>query len=342
MNTIRYYLICFLLFQGIKGNAQTPVTLIESTIKIGAYMEDLQYFGFQKGDKIILDFEEIKEKPIKEIEISLWPSRVLFSDFKTTYLNNKEIIIPETGIYKFRFSNLAVGGRICKIKIQRLPSDTLSQAFNSTVFWRTEYDTTFYKQNEKYLISSDTAIHNIVDQVAKVHSSGNLNGNKTTFNFTLPVNTIAWSYYVGVDQSGQNAYEDATAKLAKSAGPLVARLPGYGPLAAVALNSTSYLAKLQSGEDIDFYIVQGDNVHAFINGTEFYYVKKGKVINDFSRMEPTKFHGPYHFCLSNDNAVTGVQVAVKITAVTVTENWGTREIEKYTVSNRSVPFLTSN
>ncbi len=333
-------LLCLLCHLTLK--AQTPIILIESTIKIGAYMEDLEYFGFQKGDKLILDFQELKDKPIKELEISCWPNRSIFTDFKTIQISNKEIIIPETGVYKFRFSNLAVGGRICKIKIQRIPQDPSTQNFNSTVYWRTIYDTTFYKENERYIISRDTAIHNIVEQVAKVHSSTNLDGNKTTFNFYLPANTVVWSYYVGVDQSGQQAFENASSKLARSASPIVARIPGYGPLAAVALNSTSYIAQLQSGEDIDFYIVKGENVNAFLNGTQFYYIKKGKVINDFSRMDDINTSSAYHFCFSNDNAITGVQVFVKVTAVTVTEKWGIREVEKYSIAERSVPYLQAN
>ena len=62
------------------------------------------------------------------------------------------------------------------------------------------------------------------------------------------------------------------------------------------------------------------------------------MINDFSKMEsPTR--GSYHFCFSNDNAVTGVTVVVKITAIALTENWGKRPVEKMKVTSRQVPYL---
>lgn len=178
----------------------------------------------------------------------------------------------------------------------------------------------------------------MTDQIAKVHSVSNVNGNKTTFNFTLPNNTVAWSYYIGVDQAGQQAFQQATKELSKKAGPLVVKIPGYGPMAALALGSVSYLSQIQSGEDIDFYIVDNDNVNLFSNGLAFSYIKKGKVINDYSRMTyPLK--GMYHVCLSNDNAITGVEVSVKITAVIVNQEWGTRPIQRLHVTTRQEAYL---
>ena len=171
-----------------------------------------------------------------------------------------------------------------------------------------------------------------------MHSSTNANGNKTTFNFTLPANTVSWSYYVGVDQAGQDAFNKATKELSQKATPLVSSIPGYGPLAALALGSTSYIAQLQSGEDIDYYICDGNNVNLFLSGQAFYYIKKGKVINESARMT-TNLKGSYHFCLSNDNAVTGVTVVVKVTAISVTENWGTRPVEKMKVTSWEEPYL---
>jgi len=37
-------------------------------------------------------------------------------------------------------------------------------------------------------------------------------------------------------------------------------------MAALALGGFSYLSTLQSGEDIDFYILQGNNVNLFLAG----------------------------------------------------------------------------
>jgi hypothetical protein len=317
---------------------QTPIDVAENTLKIGALGEEEFYYGFAEGDQIIFNFEELKGKELKEIEIIELPNSSKFMDYKSNKIENKTITISTTGIYKFRFSNSAMSGRICKVKIQRIPANESTKNFNTSVYWKTVNDTTFTTVEERYLISRDTVVHNITDQLAKVHSTTNANGNKTTFNFTLPPNTVSWSYYVGVDQAGQEAFDQAVKEITSKAAPVVSKFPGYGPLAALALGSASYISQIQQGEDIDYYICDRNNVNLFLSGQAFYYVKKGKVINDFSRMT-TNLKGSYHFCLSNDNAITGVTVTVKVTAIAVTENFGTRPIEKMNVTSRQEAYL---
>lgn len=331
--TLTVGILCaFRLFEG------TPIDVAESTLKVGAFGEEVFYYGFAEGDQLIFNFQEVNGKELKEMEIIELPSSSKFMDYKTKKIENKILNITKTGIYKFRFSNSAMGGRICKFKIQRVPATEITKSFNTSVYWKKIYDTTYTTEQEKYLIKTDTVVSNLTDQVAKVHSSGNLNGNKTTFNFNLPDNTVAWSYYIGVDQAGQQAYQRATNELASKAGPIVSKIPGYGPLAALSLGGISYLSQIQGGEDIDFYIVDGINVNLFIGGQAFSYEKKGKVINDYSRMiSPLK--GSWHVCLSNDNAVTGVEVAVKITAIIVNQQWGTRPIQKMHIASHQEAYL---
>lgn len=338
MNKHLYSLIIGIFLVSKFTFSQTKIDVVESTFKIGSLGEEVFYYGFAEGDKIIFNFEELKGKELKEVEILELPSSSKFMEYKTVSIYDKELIVQKTGIYKFRFSNGSVSGRICKYKIQRIPAKDELKNFNTSVYWKTLYDTTYYTIQERYLISKDTAIHNITDQIAKVHSTTNSSGNKTTFNFTLPTNTIAWSYYIGVDQAGQDAFNKATKELTQKASPLISAIPGYGPLAALALGNTSYISQIQNGEDIDYYILDGTNTNLYQAGQPFYYIKRGKVLNESARMT-TNLRGTYYFCLLNDNAVTGVTVVVKITAITVTENWGTRPVEKMNIISRQEPYL---
>lgn len=281
---------------------QTPIDVYESTLKVKGMGEETYLCGLAEGDQLIFNFQEINGKELKEVEIIEYPTTSKFMDYRTNKLENKTINISKTAIYKFRFANSAIGGRICKFKIQRIPATEQTKNFNTSVYFKTV---------------SDTTITNITDQVAKVHSLMNSGGNKTILNFTLPNNTIAWSYYIGVNQGGQETFDKATKEFASKAGPLLSSIPGYGPLAALALGGTSYLSQLQSGEDIDFVITDNVNANLFNNGKAYRYLKSGKVLNDFSKMTIPN-EGTLFVCLSNDNAVTGVTVAVKITAVSVT------------------------
>ena len=56
----------------------------------------------------------------------------------------------------------------------------------------------------------------------------------------------------------------------------------------------------------------------------------------------TSLSGSFHFCLNNDNSITGIQVAVKITAVSVNDTWGYRPIQKMNIKAHKEPYLKLN
>jgi hypothetical protein len=330
--------LALLLCGSITTYSQESVDLIESTLKLGITEEKEFYFGFAEGDQIVLNLEVLKGKSIGEVEVAEYPSFTKFTDYETSGITNKKLPVSKDGIYKFRIKNKGLSGKICKIHIQRIPLNEHTKNFNSEVYWRTLYDTTYYSKNENYLIRRDTSIVNIMDQTAKVHSNGNLNGNKTTLNFNLPPNTKAWSYYIGVNQEGQQAYQDAVNDLTRLARPIVNRLTGYNPLAALALGLPNYLVQAQSGEDIDYCILTDENLKLQNSGQQYYYLKRGKIINGFSRMD-NGIKDNLQICLINDNAVTGVTVSVKVTAIVVTEKWGNRTVQVPRVSEHREAYL---
>ena len=58
--------IGFLSAPGCYG--QTPVDVAESTLKVGILGEEIFYFGFAEGDKLIFNFEEVNGKELKELD----------------------------------------------------------------------------------------------------------------------------------------------------------------------------------------------------------------------------------------------------------------------------------
>jgi hypothetical protein len=103
--------------------SQVPVDVAENTLKVAGLAEEVFYYGFAEGDKLLFDFREMNGKELKEVEIMEWPSSSKFMDFKTRKIADKVINVSRTGIYKFRFANAAIGARICKFKIQRIPAN---------------------------------------------------------------------------------------------------------------------------------------------------------------------------------------------------------------------------
>ena len=72
----------FLILQ-LLAAAQTPVDVAESTLKVGALSEEVFYYGFAAGDQLIFNFEEVKGKELKELEIVELPGTSKFMDYKT-------------------------------------------------------------------------------------------------------------------------------------------------------------------------------------------------------------------------------------------------------------------
>lgn len=320
------FAVVMTLITVIRLNGQTPIDVAENTLKVNPLAEEVFYYGFAEGDQLIFSFQEVNGKELKEIELIELPSSSKFMDYKSKKIENKVIHITKNCIYKFRFANGAIVGRICKFKIQRIPASEASKNFNTSVYWRTVYDTTYTTEQQRYLVKSDTIISNLTDQVAKVHSQ--TNGNTTTTNFELPKNTVAWSYYIDVDQAGREAFQQAVTEVAKNAEPFVSKIPGYGPMAVLALGGASYLSKAQGSESIQYSILDSYNR----------YIKTGTVVNDFAHMA-SPLEGQYYFYLVNQNVFKALDVTLKVTAIVVNNDWGTRPIQKMHVTSKQEAYL---
>jgi hypothetical protein len=314
----------------IAVGSQQPVLVAESSVKVGIKGEEFIHFGFAEGDQLIFSFEEANGKEMKEVEIIELPAISRFIEYKAAKIENKSIRVPRTAIYKFRFANSALLPRVCKYKIERIPASAATQNFNSTVYVDTYYDTTYVTETENYIDRSDTLIQNLQERVMKVNPPSAPGTSKSTFNFTLPENTIAWSYYIYTGNDGKQLYAEAAKKLSTTAVRELTKFPVYGPLAAVALERESFLGRIDTGLAINYWLVEGENVQLFANGAQFRFFKKGRGSNDFAKMDPRE--GAVYFCLHNDNKTTPVQVSVKITAILVNEKLGTRQVQKMQVT----------
>ena len=330
--TKKYFLSLILYgsLSGVVSYGQKPVDVAESSIKVGIKAEEEVYFGFAEGDQLIFSFEETNGKEMKEVEIVEMPSSSKFLDFKTSKIENKTINVARTGIYKFRFANSALLPRVCKYKIQRIPAGASTQNFNTTVYFDEYNDTTYTNEVETFIDRSDTVINNFQDRTIKVNPLTAPGSSKVTFNFMLPENTVSWSYYVCADKGGQQVYQEANKSLTANRPSVIEKFPKYGPLAAVALNSQSYLLKIDTGQHVNYWIVENENAELFKNGEQFRFIKKGRGINDFSRMEPGD--RSFFFCLHNDYKDAQVTVMVKITAVLINEKFTSEPVRKMHVT----------
>lgn len=303
------------LFTTFHVYGQKPVTVAESTVKLGPFKEEVFYYGFAAGDKIIFNFEETNNKELKEVEIMEMPSTSRFMDYKTKKIENKTLDIANTGIYKFRFTNSNVFPKVCKFSIQRIPASEATLNFNTTVYTHTVDDTAYTSEQENYIDRTDTVLDNFSDRMVRVQTAANPASNKVSFNFVLPENTIAWSYYLFTNEEGKKIYDVAAKEMAGQLNPK--KFQNFGPLAGIAYGIESHLKKLTSGNAINYWIVEGDNADLFLKGEQFKYIKKGNAVNDYARMEKRK--GALYFCFSNGAATEPATVTVKISSLHINE-----------------------
>jgi len=314
--------------------SQQTIDVAENVVKIGIKGEEVVYYGFAEGDQLIFSFEEANGKEMKEVEIIEMPANSRFMDVKTSKIENKIVQVPRTAIYKFRFANSSLLPRSCKYKIQRIPAGAATQNFNTTVYFDTYNDTSYVTEVETFIDRTDTIINNFQDRTIKVNPLTAPGSSKITFNFTLPENAVAWSYYIMADKAGQQVYLDAAKSINTNAVPAIEKFPKFGPLAAVAIQAPSYLTRLDTGQRINYWIVENENADLFQSGQQFRFIKKGgRVVNDFAKMEPGD--RAFYFCLHNDSKDVPVTVTVKITAIMINEKLSSQSVKKMHITPRN-------
>lgn len=318
-----------------------PVTVAESTLRINAHSEEEFYYGFAAGDELIFSFREENGFSLKEIEIVELPGSVKYMDYKVKKLEKKSIQVMRTGIYKFRFTNTSITGRVCNILIQRIPAENKTRNFNSSVYWRTVQDTIYESVQEKNRIKRDTVAQTLVERVTKIASSSLLNSaaNKDCIDFTLPKGTVSWSYYIGVGTEAQKAYAKAKSGFLNSAASTASRIPGYGSMAALALYGFNAFSLIQGEDNVKFWFM-GDEVNAglFKSSKKFNSFKQSNVLSDAAQMK-NPLSGHLYLGLLNDNMLEAINVTVSVTAIVVTEQNALKNNKIMKISPRREAYL---
>lgn len=270
-----------LILTTMSAFGQQIIDVTDQTIRLGGNTEEELYYAFAEDDKIIFSFEEAGNKDLKEVEIVEYPNNSRFSDYKTKKIDSKTITVNKTGVYVFRFKNYAITGRICKIKIQRIPVSDATKNFNTTVTWVEKqdttwntytrdiiigYDTTYIQKTRKELLIVDTTITPLFDKTLRVHSETAIGKSQYTYaNVELPKNTyfpnkinpyksteiICWSYWIGVGQKSAEEYEKTNKNLYAGINAIGA-LTGYGALATLATTGISLFGSTNVGENVRY------------------------------------------------------------------------------------------
>jgi len=345
--------------------SQQPIDVTEQTIKIGGMKEELLYFGFAEGDQIVFNFTEIDGKELKEIDISEYPSTSKYADFKTARIENKTLTVTSKGIYQFRFSNGAVGGRICKIRIQRIPANDQAKAFNTNVNWVKKQDTTWNTYTKDVIAAYDTTYRQVtkkelsktekkevflLEKTELVHTELNSAGNKRSVFFTLPApesgtyktsKVVAWAYWVGVGTDGTNAWEQNTANISGLAKGIAATFTT--PLGAMAIGLITSLVIPKGGDNVYYAVTDLANKELFAAGYAYQAWDHGDGPAGYKQfVDASMCRGAYYILLSNDNYMDAIEVNVKIIAIIETNTYEDKTYTEQVVTPRYEKKIVSD
>lgn len=328
-----------------------PVDVADLTIKVGALGSEELFYCFASGDQIVFNFEDLKGKELKELEIIELPNSSKFMDYKTTKIVDKKITVHKKSVYQFKFSNSAIAGRICKIKIQRIPKSQELVNFNTDWKWKTLYDTTYvpytqdsivshdtlrYKEKVKELVKTENNEELIFDKPQRVNSGTNSNGPKSWLFFPLPKNetttykttrVISWAYWIGVGEEANQAWKKnitTVGNLAKGAAAVFT-----SPLGALAVGAVTDLMIPTIGEDVTYSITNAANKDLFMANLQYTLYDKGKGVAGFRKFTDKNLcQGTYFVCLYNDNTIQEIDATVKVIAIIETKTYEDKEYDR--------------
>lgn len=324
--------------------AQNPILLTDQTIKLGGLGEESFYFGFHEGDQVLIDFKELRNKGLKELEIKEYQSGCsIYSDYECKKIEDKEITIPITGTYQFRFYNASLGKRIGKVSIFRLSVEG-QESFNSTVYWRTIFDTIYKEHEEQYIIGERYTPKLLIENKSYINSGSNASfkGGKSriTIPFVLPNNTIEW-YYEVISSRNKEDIESVSEsmKLIGQLGRLIDKNTGTIGFALDAIS------KPPGGNVCDVYLLPDyDNASLFERKEDGYWkcytiATRKNVKSDIIKLKEGFQNGSYYLGIKNPDSMYGIHVRVEVVAIIHEKEMGVKTRQIPQITSRKVPFL---
>lgn len=332
--------------------AQNQIEVADVTVKVLPGKEEVLYYAFAEGDKVVFNFQEKDNKKLAKIEIQEYPQNSRFADYESASIKDKIITVAKPTVYCFRFKNKAAfAKRLCKINIQRIPQSDFTKNFNTNVKWVDAYDTTYklkkkvvitgYKKTDtqksyRAQVSSEIVPVQIVDRIERVHSSTNLNGNVAFVNFQMPTYSynyyesneiVSWAYSLAVGDPGQEWYKDANNRAALRSGvELVVKAglitSGSGALIALGIEGISQFSNPPKGDNVKFEIYQGQTLFQYGNSVAI------------AEKRTDALFGNFILKLKNDNIMNAINVDVKVLAFVKK----TKYKDEYYVDSKSKPI----
>jgi hypothetical protein len=309
------------------------IDVTDQTIRLGGGKKEELMFGFAAGDKIVFNFQEENSKDLKEIEIIEYPTLSRFSDYKTSRVKNKEIIVSQQGVFIFRLRNSSLSKRICKLRIQRVPASAETERFNSSVSWINKqdtiwqsyttdvvigYDTSYIPRTKRVMVRSEIEEQLISDEIQKINPQQKVE-NRTSVVVSLPINNrgpykttrvVSWAYWLGVGPEASRAWQQNLRTVRTQ------NMDYYTPLGAYANNTLTSLTLPKTGQQVNYFIADQANRDLFMQKQPFSYIDDGRGFGGYRKFTTDdQCQGSYYLCFENLNLLGYTDVTIKVIAL---------------------------
>jgi len=344
------FLFLALIISGITLATNQPILVTESTITIDFGQTKNLFFSFAEGDEIIFDFQLVKGKNLKEIEVVELPNNGVFSEFKAQKIVGKRITVRNKGLYKFKFRNSSLGRRVCKIKISRIAANESTANFNTNWKWKTIRDTIYtpytkdsitgykkinFKEKIKELVNTENVEDLLFNKNQRVNSLYRGSDSRAFLRVDMPSfsnsklkeeKIIGWAYWIGVGKEAQESYKSnvtAFGNIAKGIASI------YGsPLAGLLVGEITELSMPKMGDDVKyFFIPDYENAQKFHNNVQFLQFDMGKGRAAYGK-NTNRTQGTFYIGLANDNNYEAIDVEVKVVAIKEVKTFAYKEYDR--------------
>jgi hypothetical protein len=324
-------------------NAQLKRVLVtETTVKIDKKSSKQLYFGFDKGDKVLVSLDMQKGRKLKQINFYEHPDTQLSDDYKIKKALRKTIKINERGIYVFDFTNSSVFSKMFHLKIERVPANDKNTDFNTTVYWKTFNDTTFQTITKEIDIKK-YEIKTVIPLSSFYINSGSnatLLGGKSriTFPLNLPKNTIKCYYQFAAAKN-----KDEIGKLTN----LSKQLSGiFADTKSIDINTEDLIEPL-GRVYCDIYLLDKENSYWFENKKAYKYIPEGSRRNIKSGVVeiPNTLGSNLYIGIRNPLKIYGIHVNFEASAIiqTIEKKYEkVKDPNNYKVNIKRVPYLKTN
>lgn len=367
MKKILFFIILSSLI--VESFSQTPIVVTDMSFKPSGSEPEELYYSFAEGDIIVVDLEVVKGKNIKSFEVIELPSSMKFSSFKPSSISQKQINVTQKGVYLFRI-DAGIGGKVCNLKISRIPKDQSTERFNTGWKWEVLSDTTYTHYKKDSLIGYDT-LHYVEtvkevtskelsevileDRTEEIHSIGWIDHDdpRTYVEFSLPQNqsgnnwekkVVGWGYWLCVGNNSNSFWSRNKEMVSKSVSTIAgAALSPIGGLIVGGITSLA-IPDASSVDNVIWAIVRNwQEVQAFMNGGSISCLRSGDGPGASGRFVNGHTQGKYYICLYNDNRHYPIRVTVKASALVETTTYQDVDYQRTKITPKyiKVPKVSS-